>query len=380
MARTKLTARKSTGGQAPRKRLATKADGNSIPIKTLKLQTLPTYPFKDSSKPIYYKDPQNNKEYLIIVDNHELKIRVIKYDIDNDSYETFRELNEFIVEPIGYFIDQATNKLYIINTNATMYQNDVFICDLNGGWWGKKRNSLVTYNDLQVNNAEFHYINDKIHILYQNEKRMHHHDIFDPSNNEFTELMNKSFLIEGNASLAVYLKDLNRLFCIAGDLDNQIWSLDMNNEGQTWEICKNVQIPWEHKYCDIKVVMPYNNIMVCFCKDSWKGVNCFDAVERKWYIQSKKILRGMDINKSYFIGTGGRYCYYFKEDGYRKHERIDLFDACPKELQKTIQDRINVKNIKCCFGYCRNYERKLNMIIPDYLKRIVFIYFNDLPK
>ena len=39
---------------------------------------------------------------------------------------------------------------------------------------------------------------------------------------------------------------------------------------------------------------------------------------------------------------------------------------------------MNVNNMKCSFGYCRRGEIGSNMIIPDYLKKIVFQYFNDL--
>ena len=82
--------------------------------------------------------------------------------------------------------------------------------------------------------------------------------------------------------------------------------------------------------------------------------------------------------------NGGRYCHYYddkSEDEYSAgHLRIDLFDVAPKELQKKIQERLNAKNMKCSFGYCRRNEVVLNVIIPDYLKRIVFRYLNDLPK
>ena len=303
-----------------------------------------------------------------------------KYDIENDSYEDFSELDELIEEPMGYFINRTTNKLYIINTDSAMYERDTFICDLHTGYWAVLRNSLITYNDFYVKEPEFHYINDKIHILYQNRNKIHHHDIFDPLNNEFNEMVNKAFEMHGNTFCAVYLDDLNKFFCITGTLNREIWSLDMNNEGQTWKMCKDVEVPTELTKSGIKVVVPYNNILICFCKDNWEGIRCFDVVDKKWYIQPK-IMYNMNMDKSYFIGTGGRYCYYYKDDGYpARHERIDLFDACPQKLQKQIQERTNIKNMRCCFGYCRRYERRLSMIIPDYLKRIVFRYFNDLPK
>ena len=144
--------------------------------------------------------------------------------------------------------------------------------------------------------------------------------------------------------------------------------MDMSEEITSWECARYHSasgIRTRGDYLNIKVLVPYNNIMICFGEDKWgkMGVRCLDAVDKEWYIQSDKKVYDMNIDKSYFIGTGGRYCYYYKDDGRPKHERIDLFDACPKELQKKIQD-----------------EMKLNMIIPDYLKRIVFRYFNDLPK
>ena len=86
------------------------------------------------------------------------------------------------------------------------------------------------------------------------------------------------------------------------------------------------------------------------------------------------------MEDKYFIPTdGGRYCYYYDDVYKPEHFRIDLFDTATEELQEKIRERLNVKNMKFSFGYCRRREIASNIIIPDYLKKIVFRYFNDLP-
>ena len=78
-----------------------------------KTLTVPfTSSYYKSSKPVYYKDPNDDREYLLIIDKHNLKTRLTKCDIDKDSYITFSEMDELIDGSFGYTVDQNTNKLY----------------------------------------------------------------------------------------------------------------------------------------------------------------------------------------------------------------------------------------------------------------------------
>ena len=156
--------------------------------------------------------------------------------------------------------------------------------------------------------------------------------------------------------------------------------MNNNDIDQTWSLCKDIMIPSLLDNDTIRAVMVYKSILVCLGKHEWGSkvkIWCFDVLDNKWY-KSGKV--SYEINKSRMISTGGRYCYYYNHDsnpaflGY-----IDLYDAFPEELKRKIQERMSVKNMRSSLGYCRKKEMNLNLIVPDYLKRIVFRYYNDLP-
>ena len=68
-------------------------DGYTIDKMTLNPPPIGKY--KISSKPIYYKDLSNQKEYVIFLSHSTdvSKTRLIKYDIDDDSFEIDISLN-----------------------------------------------------------------------------------------------------------------------------------------------------------------------------------------------------------------------------------------------------------------------------------------------
>ena len=111
-------------------------------------------------------------------------------------------------------------------------------------------------------------------------------------------------------------------------------------------------------------MMPYKDILICF-GNHWKNIIfCLDMRENTFYQSPKSHNTSfhdvLSRNKYYFVSIdGGRYCHYYNTK-YSKHLKIDLFDACPKELQKKIEERMNIKNMKICFGFCRENERRFN--------------------
>lgn len=153
----------------------------------------------------------------------------------------------------------------------------------------------------------------------------------------------------------------------------------MNYEDELWKLCEDIKVPSQLRGV-IKVVTRYNNVLMFCCRDIWiKTIWCFDVLNNKWYRIIDKPMVALD--KHCFIPSGGRYCYYYSDVTFcPSHQRIDLFDLCPAALQTKVQERINVRNMKCSFGYCHEKENLFNVMMPDYLKRIVFCYLNDIPK
>lgn len=351
----------------------------------------PIAPCYDSSKPIYYKSSNNHNQYLFIITyNNNIiqpKTRLIKYDIKKDCHVILGEMNGLIQEPFGYWLNHKNNKLYVINTDKLSSNNDqnASICDLNTATWEKLNlgNNYKTRHDVWINleASDFYNINEEIHYLHQNSEKIYQHHIFDQVNNTITKITNNSIQMRGDQSCTAYLADLNKFICVTTDSNNKhkMYSLNINNmnHGNKWRKCRDIEFPMAN-YERIKVILPYENILVCFgelqsmngCKE--QTIWCLDVTNNKWYESVERIAlkRHIVFNKKYFISTGGRYCYYYN---YRQslNCRIDLYAFCPMDLKKHIQSRY-IK--KCCFGYCRRNEMEYNMILPDYLKRIVFRY------
>ena len=145
------------------------------------------------------------------------KTRITKYDVENDSYEHFSDIDELIEEPVGYFLNEKWNKLYLINTDATSYNRDVLICDLDSGWWGILRNCLSVYQDFVAKRQHFHNIDDEIHILYQNKNKAYRHEILNSLNNnyhEFNEMKSKAYQIKGDKCYTAYFSDLKKFYAL----------------------------------------------------------------------------------------------------------------------------------------------------------------------
>lgn len=341
--------------------------------------------YQNSSKPVYYKDTKDHKEYLIIIGKHKSKTKLIKYDIENRSYQDFSEIDKLIQGPFGYAVHHNTNKLYLMNIDfSTSNHQDVFICDLKTGNWEILPKVLQAADYHYKKHPKFVTINDKIHILYHDVNELHHHYIFDINNHKMKEINQYNIEMNGNESIGAYLRELNKFiyFTISEQesmriRDHKVWSMNTNDHDLhtecKWMQCNNVKIP-DRK---ISVIIPYGNILVCFSQ-RMNFIWCLDVVEYEWY-DSPKRCHGIGKGTQYFVPTnGGRYCYYY-DDGHNDYCKIDLFDACPNNLQRKIQEKMTVKNTGCCFGYCREKEMELNLIVPDYLKRIVLRYYNELP-
>ena len=103
----------------------------------------------------------------------------------------------------------------------------------------------------------------------------------------------------------------------------------------------------------------------------------------KWY-ELKQGIDELAYDKKckvrrYFIETGDRYCYYYEDDKNEKlNIKIDLFKVATKELQDVIIKRVNWRNKMLSDGICRESEDEYCWNFPDYLKRIVYTYFNAL--
>ena len=366
------------------------------PLNMKQLSPPTTNSYNTSSKPIYYLDPNNHQEYLLIISVHESKTILTKYDIEKDSYEDLTELNELISGPFGYAVHQKTNKLYVINTGTmTLHEErwNVYVYDFKTAKWKIFSNVMKSshYGGIWADQGEpkFYNINGEIYILYQDIFDIYNHDKFNPNNNELKMVYDASKLV-GYKLKAAYLGDLKTFICITQttriwslvmNKQYKIWSLDMNDndEENVWNECKNMKVP--DTVNDIEVIIPYNNILVCFCLSEGRSIWCFDVVENKWYKSPKHCHRISLENKCFIPTDGGRYCYYYNDYDRLdpEHFRIDLFETATEELQEKIRERLNVKNMKCSFGYCRRREVGSDMIIPDYLKKIVFRYFNVLP-
>ena len=323
------------------------------------------------SKPIYYQDPNNHKEYFFSIVRHDSKTKLMKYDIENDSYEVLGGMDKWIPRPTVQFIHPQSNKLYAFYMDdMTRYDRaNIYICDLTTTKWEILPNAFKTDHHFNTKVTESININGEIHILYHNKvDQSYCHSIFDPNSNEIRKIAT----YKGN-SCAAYSAALNQFVIVAErphhkEWNHKVWSWDMNQTTKTWKECAKYFIP----HCSIKVMIPYNDILVCIC--SRNSIWCFDMIENKFYASTKYIYQDIYVHKEYLMSTnGGRYCYYY--DG-KDHFRIDLFDACPEKLQTRMKGR----NMKRCYGYCREKEMKFKIIMPDCLKTIVFQYFMDLPK
>ena len=92
-------------------------------LNAIKLKVPITNSYKLSTQPIYYKDPKDQKQYILIISKGNFKTRLIKYDIQNDSYINCKTINETIQGEFGYFVNKNRNKLYVVSThrNGNVY-------------------------------------------------------------------------------------------------------------------------------------------------------------------------------------------------------------------------------------------------------------------
>ena len=177
---------------------------------------------------------------------------------------------------------------------------------------------------------------------------------------------------------STHLINSNIFVCITSNI---IWTLYMNDKSNVWNQYQNIKVPIQN--ITPMILLCYHEVLVIFYGNLVDASNteiwCLDMIEHQWY-KSKKICHEncLLLHKNW-IATDTRYCYYYN-DNKQQHYRIDLFDAYPKELQDKVMERTTIKNLKICFGYCRTNERRLKLIMPDYLKRIVFryYYYNDI--
>ena len=59
------------------------------------------------------------------------------------------------------------------------------------------------------------------------------------------------------------------------------------------------------------------------------------------------------------------------------HDRLDLYDLSPDELKVKINERMRKEWKVYVFGYIKQeIEKRHNLNIPDYLKRIVLFYYS----
>ena len=80
---------------------------------------------------------------------------------------------------------------------------------------------------------------------------------------------------------------------------------------------------------------------------------------------------------NFFVSVGDRYVHYVC--GKDHHDRIDLYDLAPDPLKRMIEMRLRNEWKIYVFGFIKQeIEKCYNLNVPDYLKRIVLSYYNDL--
>ena len=366
-----------------------------------------------SSKHIYYKEPLTNKEYLIMVgysskqtNESNTVIKIMKYHIQEDKYSCLSNITDKKIQsPFGCYVDIKHNKFYLFQTIHKNKSFNSIICDLITEKWKIIPNELIINNDdiydnFNIGNAEFHYIHDTAHILYCDKNRLCHNILLQSKNKkEFINLNNGANNIIFKQNICppiVYLKKLNKIMIIGcGKKLNEVWELDMNKKKDTmyesakWKHYNNIKWPNSliiGRYNDIVCVTGFGCIIYLFIINEKVEYGiyeiwCLDVDNNIWYRSDKQIRPDLVLSRKCFVSIGGRYCWYHGYDRFNmfKNIKIDLFDAAPKELQNTIKKRINIQNAKSVYGYIRQLEPKWNVVFPDYLKRIVLCYFNDIP-
>eukprot|EP01084_Bolivina_argentea_P265461 449981_1 len=423
------SARKSTGGKAPRKQLAMKSARKSMPTfayawpepraKLTRLQKPAMMQEGKSSKPIYYIQPDTYKEYLIITNTY----HIIKYDIENDKYIKFVKFTtDYIIpEYFAHFIDYNSNKLYLISSVVTSCgfiesnnNYDILIVDLQTAECVVLKNVLKRFVSFNILYPQFHFINNTINIIYYNNQRGYH-EIFDTKQHEFVESAYDAYDIKATTKCDLFdyyngmhypvncvnIKSLNKLIIIgAGQQSNEIWELDLNCDmlshhaihTRRWKLCEDIKCPIEMNLERSAVVLGFDSIIYVLFQDRNNiGIWCLDILDKEWYQSIKRLPLYMKDNEyawmKSFISTGGRYAYFYKtcidscgkEDGF--HDKIDLFDLCPERLQEKICEKIKTKDKKMIFGFIRRTaENQLGLNFPDYLKRLVLCYYLILPQ
>ena len=203
------------------------------------------------------------------------------------------------------------------------------------------------------------------------------------THNTFKEIVDyKASVIKADESCIAYLRNMDKFVCIAmmevhwvkhmlpPEIIRNIWTLSMNKSGNCWKDGMiNNNLNCEVNRCVIQRAISYNDVIICFVDDH--SILCLDMVDNKWYKSQRELDAAFHFRTENLISTaGGRFCYYHNDRDNRLY-KIDLFDCCPRTLQRKIQERINIRNITKCFGYCRKYEMTFNIIIPRCLKEVV---------
>ena len=365
-------------------------------LKSFKLKAHSSPEYEYSSKPIYYIDPLSKKEYLITLqETRKHKGKIVKYDIADDEYITLAKINHKKFQPpIGYFIHQKQDKLYLFHTGTPKSNNrHVFICNLQSGECRVIKNALKVSDEFErIEHAELHYIEDDVHFIYGKALGANH-EIFDTSNTTLVDLENNADDLKirsNNAECpqAVYVKELEKFIAvgIGRNKPNQIWSLNTknNNRGKVyearWKRCRDIKLPKLSSYSAPPMVLGFGCVIYLFCwNDTNKQIWCLDLSNKKWYLSAKSVPSFIESDLC-LISTGGQYCHYYQSGSIKVHYKLDLFDASPDELKKRIIERIQLKSKNVTFDYITKYERKYGLNCPDYLKRIVCLYHANLPQ
>ena len=348
-----------------------------------------------ANSPIYYIDPNTNKPYILIVGRSQNKsnpsLAIIKYDIEHNEYHNVYSVDdqaESTSLSYEYFMDKECHRLYITECTAEVEESEYnFVCNLNDGGYEQ---FTMPLSESQQLNGFHHCVNNRLYKICSN----HQAFTFDLNQKKggFKILQPP---LPGDKSLcytrSIFIPSLRKTMVLEFETGQMgIWTLD--HEKNEW-ILSDIEIPNTFKSEYVSLVLGVYGVVYLIPnygghKHGGRLIWCLDVVNKKWYKSKWKVPGDIYQSKGdgYWISTAGRYCYFYKQSRRGGDEedcklfRIDLFHWTPQELKDVIKERMCAKNGLIAFGYVRNKcETEYNYAFPDYLKRIVWKYANEIP-
>ncbi len=351
-----------------------------------------------------------------------IKPCITKYDVEEQKYikmvDAPKDFEWFIHS--AHFIDTRNDKLYIFSSVTKQAGNilsvqenihDLLILNLNTNKWTILKDQIKFPESLNIFRAKFNFVNNECHILYHNHKGGHHAK-YNFDEDAFVELENGAAAIKAAedeilrdyypgikySANCVYIEPLNQFVAIGHDQKNEpmdsLWILDLNDVGSKW-MKSDIEWPWDLRLDREHTVMikAFDSIIYIICKSThflygptfdnkhelktW----CLDIIGKKWYKSDKKLPDYMYDDEyltmeKWFVAAGNRYLHFYYEK--EIHDRIDLYDLAPEELKKMIDKRMKEEWKVYVFGFIKqSVEKKHNLNVPDYLKRIVLYYYHS---